>query len=132
MSAEARTWLQYAEENRRIAAYCLSQGLYNPALQNSQQCVEKALKAAFVLQGLAIKKTHSIQTLIDELRLVGIGPILSDDECALLDAMYLPSKYPLGSVIPDYDPNESVTLQCVAMAEKTIREVNEMLARAEG
>jgi len=45
MSAEARRWLGYAEENRRAAELCLQANLFNPCLQNAQQAVEKALKA---------------------------------------------------------------------------------------
>lgn len=43
MSDEARTWLRYAEENRRSARLLLDHGLLNPGLQNAQQAVEKSL-----------------------------------------------------------------------------------------
>ena len=43
-----------------------------------------------------------------------------DDECDLLDSVYLPSKYPLGSVLPRFDPDEEAARQCLAIAERTV------------
>lgn len=40
MNDESRLWLQYAEENRRVAVLCFENGLFNPCLQNAQQAVE--------------------------------------------------------------------------------------------
>jgi hypothetical protein len=35
---------------------------------------------------------------------VGLDPALTEDEADLLDTVYLPSKYPLGSVLPAFEP----------------------------
>jgi len=95
MSGEARRWLQYAWENRQIAQISLERGFFNPCLHNAQQAVEKALKALWIAEGLPLKKTHSIQELTVDLRHRGIDVELEDDDCELLDSVYLPSKYPL-------------------------------------
>ena len=75
MSAEARQWLVYAEENRQVALLYQASGLFNPSFQNAQQTVEKAL----------------------------------------LDTIYLPSKYPLGSVLPAFTPDAHTARQCLAV-----------------
>ncbi len=35
---------------------------------------------------------------------IGIKIDLTEDECDFLNSIYLPSKYPIGSALPDYDP----------------------------
>lgn len=127
MSDEVRAWLRYADENLRVATLCLDEGLYNPAIQNAQQAVEKALKAMCLCRGLTIKNTHSIGELTQILYRAGIDPVLAGEECALLDSVYLPSKYPLGSVLPDYEPDQTITLQCLSLAERTVRDANKAL-----
>ena len=41
---------------------------------------------------------------------------MSDEDCDLLDTIYVPSKYPMGSVLPDFNPDREIGLQCVEMA----------------
>ncbi|MBI2423317.1 MAG: HEPN domain-containing protein [Candidatus Hydrogenedentes bacterium] len=120
MNGEADEWLCYAAENLRTCQLCLEDGLYNASLQNAQQATEKALKATALLFGLPPRKTHSIQDLVRELEITGVEPMLTDGECALLDSIYLPSKYPLGSVLPNYDPNLEIAMQCLSIAEKCV------------
>jgi len=43
---------------------------------------------------------------------------LTAEDCDLLDSIYLPSKYPLGSVLPDFEPDITLCRQCIALAEK--------------
>lgn len=56
MKSEPQQWLQYAEENYRVAGLCLESGLFNACLQNVQQAAEKALKALSLTVGLPLKK----------------------------------------------------------------------------
>jgi hypothetical protein len=42
---------------------------------------------------------------------------LAEEECELLDSIYLPSKYPLGSVLPDFEPDKQTCERCIAIAE---------------
>ncbi len=48
MKNETRSWLEYAVENLKSAEILLQSHLYNPSLQNSQQAIEKFLKACFI------------------------------------------------------------------------------------
>jgi len=120
MSAEARQWLAYARENRQVAALSRGRGLFNPSLQNAQQAVEKALKAMGLARGLPLKKTHSIGVLRQGLLGVGLDPGLTEDEADLLDSIYLPSKYPLGSVLPAFEPDAQTAEHCQAIVDRVL------------
>lgn len=50
------------------------------------------------------------------------------DECDLLDSIYLPSKYTLGSVLPYFEPDEKICRQCLDIAEKTMDAVRRRLS----
>ena len=39
---------------------------------------------------------------------------LREEDCDLLDSIYLPSKYPLSGVLPDFEPDATLCRQCVA------------------
>jgi len=127
MNDESRLWLQYAEENRRVAVLCFESGLFNPCLQNAQQAVEKSLKALCLAIGLPLKKTHSIAELIADLRCAGIRLNFVEDDIDLLDSVYLPSKYPLGSVLPNFNPDNSLAQCCLALANSVLSEVQNRL-----
>lgn len=43
------------------------------------------------------------------------------DDCDLLDTIYLPSKYPIGSVIPDYQPDAEICGQCIKIADRVAK-----------
>jgi HEPN domain-containing protein len=118
MSAEALIWLRYAAENLRSAPLLLAHGLWNPCLQNAQQAVEKSLKAVLIARALPLRRTHSIQDLANILAAHGLPIGITAEEGDLLDAIYLPSRYPLGSALPDFVPDEEVCRQCVQIAEK--------------
>ena len=120
MSAEARQWLLYARENRQVAALSCESGLFNPSPQNAQQAVEKALKAMGLVRGVPLKKTHSIGELRRGLRDIGLDPGLSEDEADLLDTVYLPSKYPLGSVLPAFEADVQTAHHCLAIADRVL------------
>ena len=58
MKNETKLWIEYAKENLESAHILLQRKLYNPCLQNVQQCVEKAIKSILVEHSHKIKKTH--------------------------------------------------------------------------
>jgi HEPN domain-containing protein len=118
MSDEACIWLRYVEENLRSARLLLEHGLLNPCLQNAQQAVEKSLKAILTARAIPVRRTHSIQELANLLAANGLPSGVTAEECNLLDAIYLPSKYPLGSALPDFEPD---TKRYVANACKSPR-----------
>ena len=127
MKDETKIWLQYADENFESAKMLLDGSLFNPCLQNVQQAIEKLLKALLVEFSLKFMKTHSINALITALDSAGINIDISVEECDLLDSIYLPSKYPLGGVLPDFEPDLNVCKQCMDIAEKVRNSVASLL-----
>lgn len=129
MSDEATTWLQYARENLQVAEMTLQTGLLNPCLQNAQQAVEKALKAMRVRQNMPLKRTHSIRDLNRDLAIVGVETGLTEDDCELLDSIYVSSKYPLDSVLPDSPPDLGACERCIALAKQSLATAENVLKR---
>ena len=118
MKGETKQWLKYADENLRSAKVLLDNKLFNPCLQNAQQAVEKMLKALLVEFSVKFKKTHSINELAMLLAENHLDINLVEEERELLDSIYLPSKYPLGSILPDFEPDDQICKNCIAIAER--------------
>ncbi len=127
MKDETKKWLEYADENLRSAKLLLNSELYNPCLQNVQQAVEKMLKALLLESAKILKKTHSINELVSILAEKGLNVDITEDDCDLLDSIYLPSKYPLGGVMPDFEPDLQTCNKCVALAEHVWDSVTNLL-----
>jgi len=128
MKDETKKWLDYADENLRSARLLLDSELFNPCLQNVQQAVEKMLKALLVESTKKIKKTHSINELVNILNKHGLNVDMTEDDCDLIDSIYLPSKYPLGSILPDFEPDLQTCRKCVALAERVWDSVTSLLS----
>lgn len=94
MRGETSTWMRYAEENLHSAKLLLEAGYQNTSLQNTQQSIEKYLKALILEKSGKLKKTHSIKELKNILKEMNISVSLSDDEIELIDSIYIPTKYP--------------------------------------
>lgn len=120
MNAEAMQWLTYAEENLEIARIGLDRRLFNTSLQNAQQSVEKALKAVIVGSGREIPRTHSIRELSRIATVSERLTNLSTDDCDLLDAIYIPSKYPVFGVLPGEFADLETCRRCLLVAEQVI------------
>jgi HEPN domain-containing protein len=120
MSDEARVWIRYAQDNLHVAELCLDHGLFNPSVQNAQQAVEKSLKAMSVAAEIPIEKTHNVSRLVWILAEKGTKVPISQEECELLDSVYLPSKYPVVSVLPDFEPDHRLARQCLDLARKVV------------
>jgi len=127
MNADSRVWLSYAEENLEVARLSFGRGLLNPCLQNAQQCVEKALKAAIVDNGLQFRKTHNIRELAGILTAAGLDAGNAEDEGELLDSLYVPSKYPVVRILPDYIPDRKTSEQCVDVAARVLAAVRRQI-----
>ncbi len=118
MKKEAALWLSYAYENLEVARLLLEREFFNPCLQNVQQAIEKTLKAALIARGMGIRKSHSIQEISNLLKIDGLDSGISEDECELIDSIYISSKYPMGSVLPDFEPEESICGDCLRIGER--------------
>ncbi len=127
MKDDAKKWLVFAEDNLACARLVAAHGYYNPALQNTQQAIEKALKALVVAKDLEFLKTHSIQQLRDIIIGAALNVSLTDEQCELLDSIYLPSKYPLGSALPASDPDLDTCDQCIEIAATVVQDVRKLL-----
>jgi HEPN domain-containing protein len=46
-----------------------------------------------------------------------VDPGLTEEAADLLDAIYLPSQYPLGSVLPHFEPDAEMARRCVDVAD---------------
>jgi len=127
MKDETKKWLDYADDNLRSAKILLESDIYNPTLQNVQQAVEKMLKALCIEFSLKFRKTHSINELVALLAMKKLQTGLAPDECDLLDSIYLPSKYPLTSVLPDFEPDAKICKKCIAIAENLRQTVDKIM-----
>ena len=43
---------------------------------------------------------------------------INEDEIDLIDSIFLPSKYPLGSALADFYPDKEICTQCLEIAKK--------------
>ena len=128
MKNETEIWITYAEENLTSSEVLLNSSLFNPSLQNAQQAVEKFLKALLIENSVNLIKTHSIRELVGKLADLSIDTLISEDDTDLLDSIYLPSKYPLSSVLPHYMPDEDICRHCLNIAQHARAEVLQLLA----
>jgi HEPN domain-containing protein len=127
MKDDARNWIKYADENLQSAKLLLKAGILNPCLQNAQQSVEKSLKALLIENSRKLQKTHSINELVSILSGKGINININEEERDLLDSIYLPSKYPLGSSLPDFEPNNEICGECISIAERIFSDISLIL-----
>ncbi|MBT3294478.1 MAG: HEPN domain-containing protein [Verrucomicrobia bacterium] len=127
MKDSTAKWLAFAEENLGCARLVVEREYYNAALQNAQQAVEKALKALVIERDIGFSKTHSIQQLRNMVAGESLGDLLTDEECELLDSIYLPSKYPLGSALPASEPDADICSKCTQIAETVLQNVHCLL-----
>jgi len=128
MKEQTRTWLEYADENLRSAKVLLESHLFNPCLQNVQQAIEKMLKAVLAESSIKIKKTHSINELVTILAENNLSVNIKEDERDLIDSIYLPSKYPAGGVLPNFEPDMQICKQCLAIANRVKESITHLLS----
>ena len=83
----------------------------------------KALKAVLIEKSFTLKRTHDILELKYLLDKTGINIEIKDDECDFLNSIFLPSKYHIGSALPDYDPGIEICEEAIAIAEKVSESV---------
>ncbi len=127
MKDETKKWLEYADENLKSAKVLLDNKLFNACLQNAQQAVEKMLKAVLLEFSTKFKKTHSTNELVMMLAEKHLDINLAEEERELLDSIYLPSKYPLAGILPDFEPDEQICEKCIAIAGRVRESVIALL-----
>jgi HEPN domain-containing protein len=127
MSGESTHWVVFADENLAVARLALEGGYFNACLQNAQQAVEKYLKAALLAKDVGFQKTHSVETLNRRLLESDVQTGLLEEDCDLLDTIYVPSKYPVGSVLPDFNPDYETCNRCVELAERVRHAIQQIV-----
>jgi len=131
MKPETRQWIDYADQDEQSARLLLQSHLYNPCLYHVQQSIEKCLKAVIVAQGLAFQRIHSIQGLVNILTHHHIVVDIEDDEIDLIDSIYMPARYPLGSALPHFEPDQATCQRCLRIAERLRNWTDDLLADVE-
>jgi len=131
MRNETRFWLQYADENLDVAELALANDHLNACLHNAQQAVEKYLKTLVIEYELPFKKTHAIYALWQVLTDYGLQTALSEEECDLFDAVYMPSRYPLFSILPDEMPDRETCVKCIMISKNVKESVQFILSKRE-
>ena len=131
MKDETRPWLSFADENLEMSRLALEHGHLNACLQNAQQAVEKYLKAVIVERNLDRRRTHNIRELVGILAAQQISLDVSGDEIDLMDAIYVPSKYPDYSALPETEPDSAVCTTALEVAQKVRAQVGAVLRREE-
>ena len=129
MKDETSTWLSYADENLDVAELALEHGHLNSCLQNAQQAVEKYLKAVIVNRDLQFRRTHSIRELVGLLSDQDIHVDISDDGMDLMDTIYVPSKYPVYSALPQALPDPEICKDALKAAKKVRDSVSQIIKK---
>lgn len=76
------------------------------------------MKALLIEQEVHIKRTHDIFELNLLLIRNNIQVDISEEECDLINVIYLPTKYPIGSALPDFVPTYDFCVKIVEIANR--------------
>ena len=107
---EATRWLEFAEEDLRMAELAHSEKIHNQVCFHAQQAAEKSLKASLAAEGNPVPRSHMMADLTREIpeglqRKMGS----TQEQLLLLDQFYIPTRYPdaLPGSLEDGLPNEN-------------------------
>ena len=64
MNQESDRWVQFAQEDLRMAELALHEGIHNQVCFHSQQCAEKYLKSILQENNIPIPKIHFLLELL--------------------------------------------------------------------
>ena len=116
---EALKWLQFCEEDIRMAELAMREGIYNQVCFHSQQCIEKSLKAILVAEGIDVPRTHKVVDLIAEVnRVTGEDLFKRFKGIEIVDQYYIPTRYPdavLG-ILPEGVPGKDEATEAIEFA----------------
>jgi len=77
--------------------------------------------------GLEFRRTHSVRELTKLLANVGFFVEVSDEECDLIDSIFVPSKYPAYGVLPDSPPDQGICERCLDISTRIRTSVDSIL-----
>ena len=127
MKKQAKEWLEYATVDLQTAERILGeQHLSRSTAFHCHQAVEKALKSILEDKEARIPKIHDLQKLLSMIREQGIALPIEPSEIALLDGVYIGTRYPTDQgLVPAGDPS----LETVHTFYKTARRVLDEVTR---
>ena len=64
-----------------------------------------------------LRKTHSINELVLLCSRLDLDVGIAEEDGDLLDTIYLPTKYPLGGVLPEFEPDIPLCKRCLDIVE---------------
>jgi len=67
-----------------------------------------------------IKRTHSIRDLNHDLQLAEFETGMTEEDCELLDSIYVSAKYPVDTVLPYSPPDFSTARRCLTLARQMV------------
>ena len=114
----ARKWYRQALHDLEMAEKNIEIGGYDVSAFLSHQCVEKLLKAGFILEGLSVPKTHFVDELARRLNL----PEQLQDEIIDLTVDYTFSRYPdVSEKVPYEEYTEEIAKKKVEIAKEVLK-----------
>lgn len=125
MNASAERWFAFASQDLRVAELALTEGLFNQVCFHAQQCAEKAIKGWLASQGHVPPRTHRMADLLPLLP----SQLLADlaRRVLLLDAFYIPTRYPdaLPGSLSDSLPEDVDAREALAVAGMLLDRITE-------
>lgn len=94
MSADARTWLDYALEDRGWAEYNSVGGYYAQACFACQQSIEKLLKAFLLAYNMVPPRIHALVQLLSLCAEQNLEVSRFEGTVRILDQYYVATRYP--------------------------------------
>jgi HEPN domain-containing protein len=128
MSELAKSWLDFAREDLRMAELALAEGIFNQTCFHAQQCAEKAIKGYLEQQGQSPPRTHRMADLLPLLPVGLLGEL--EDALRLLDRFYIPTRYPdaFPGMVVDGLPGRRDAQETLAVARETLACIEDVFA----
>ncbi len=120
---EALRWLSFARDGLRVAQMAFREEIYTQACFHAQQCVEKVLKALWVLYEKVPPRTHNLKRLWFQMPTNRQVLSLSLEEIDFLNGFYVPTRYPdaLPGTLPEGYPGQEVARKALDLADAVFR-----------
>jgi HEPN domain-containing protein len=122
--ATPEQWLEFAKRDLDLAVY-VNEHFFAHACLNSQQAVEKSLKAFLVFRHQPIPKIHSLPELLERCARLDRSFAQFKDAVLKLDKFYQPTRYPdLAGTLPHGLPNKADADSAIASAKEIYEFIN--------
>jgi HEPN domain-containing protein len=121
MKKEIKDWIDIADEDVQMAQTLLQEGTFTrgPSFY-CQQAIEKYFKAYLLENGWALKKTHNLKELYDEIKKIK-GIELDEKILSEINETYFETRYPDSFFVPTQDQAKTF-LDFTKQVQKTIKQ----------